>query len=224
MAIDDRPKLTREEKQMSLAKYYDLPMYPPGPREQQLLDRRPLDPGEALPVERWKDLLRPTGYAKREYGYCMMPDGSGYMAMYAHYPTCTPKMMGWWFRWINIRPKNQPEGTGNMKYKIWCPPDHWDHWFINGKDGSDGLVSTESIDLGEGDAKVHHRRMPLDPTEYGLTKKKVKQLREAGCWIDFSTVTFHDPDPPYEQRPGSYLWLTLSRDCVLGGNEKITRL
>ncbi len=30
MALTDRPELTAEEKQMSIAKYYDLPLYPPG--------------------------------------------------------------------------------------------------------------------------------------------------------------------------------------------------
>jgi hypothetical protein len=224
MALTDRPKLTAEEKRMPLVKYYDLPLYPPGPRESQLLDHLPIDPRDALSVEKWADHLRPTGYSKVEYGYCMMPDGSGYQAMYATYPTSTPKMMGWWFHWLNIRPKDQPEGTGNLKYKIWCPPDHYDHWFINGKDWGDGVVSIESIDLGEGEEKVFYLRMPLEPTEYGLTKKRAKELREAGCWIDFSTVTFHDPKPPYEKRPGSYLWLTNSRDCPQGGNEKCTRL
>ena len=224
MALTDRPELTPEEQRMPLARYYDLPLYPPGPREAQLLDHLPIDPKDALPVERLTDHLRPSGYSRVEYGYCMMPDGSGYMAMYASYPTCTPRMMGWWFRWLNVRPKDQPENTGNLKYKIWCPPDHYDHWFVNGKDGAEGIVSVESIDLGEGEEKILYLRKPLDPTEYGLTKTRAQELKEAGCWIDFATVTFHSPKAPQEQYPGTYLWLTLSRDCPQGGNEKCTRL
>lgn len=224
MLITNRPELTPEERRMPLARYYDLPLYPPGPRESQLLDHLPIGPKYALPVDRLLDHLRPTGYAKREYGYCMMPDGSGYMAMYAHYPGCTPKMMGWWFRWLNVPPKDQPEGTGNLKYKIWCPPDHWTHSFINGKDASAGVWSVESIDLGQGEDKVGFLRTPLDPREYGLTDKREKELKESGCWVDFATVTFHSPEPPHGRYPGTYLWLTLSRHCPQGGMEKCTRL
>lgn len=85
-------------------------------------------------------------------------------------------------------------------------------------------MSIESIDLGQGEQKVYYLRKPLDPMDYGLTKKLAKELKEAGCWIDFATVTFYSPEAPYEQYPGSYLWLTLSRDCPQGGNEKCTRL
>jgi hypothetical protein len=66
---------------MSIAKYYDLPLYAPCPRETQLMRHMPLDPKDALPVNRLIDLLEPKGYLDAEYGYCTMPDGSGYMAM-----------------------------------------------------------------------------------------------------------------------------------------------
>jgi hypothetical protein len=224
MLITNRPELSPEERRMPLAKYYDLPLYPPGPRESQLLDHCPIDPKLALKVENLADHLQPTGYGKVEYGYCMMHDGSGYMAMYAVYPNCAPKMMGWWFRWLNVHPHDQPEGTGSLKYKIWCPPDHFDHGFINRKDGADGIWSIESIDLGRGEDKVYFLRKPLDPKEYGLTKKREKELQEAGCWIDFATVTFHSPEAPHKAYPGTYLWLTLSRNCPQGGMEKCTRL
>ena len=224
MIIENRPELTPEERRMPLARYYDLPLYPPGPREMQLIDTCPIDPRLAIRVEDLTDLLQPTGYSKAEYGYCMMDDGSGYQAFYTAIPTCTPRMLGWWFRWLNVPPKDQPEGTGNLKYKIWCPPDHWTHSFINGKDAADGVWSIESIDLGRGEAKVGFLRRPLDPKDFGLTKKREDGLKEAGCWIDFASVSFHAPEPPHEEYPGRYLWLTLSRHCPQGGMEKLTRL
>jgi hypothetical protein len=185
----------------------------------------PLDPEDALPVDRLVDLLEPTGYHKAEYGYCRMPDGSSYMAMYFVYPYCTPQMLGWWFRWLNVPPKDQPEGTGNLKYKLWCPPDHWTHRFINDKDPSVGMWAIESIDLGEGDERVYYLRERLDAKDYGLSASREKDLLEAGCWVDLATVTFYSPEePPRAQYPGSWLWLTLSRPCAQGGIELRTRL
>jgi hypothetical protein len=224
MIIGNRPELSQEEKKQRLAKYYDLPLYPPGPRELQLIDCNPIDPKLAIKVENFTDLLQPTGYSRAEYGYCMMPDGSGYMAIYTVYPNCTPRMLGWWFRWLNIYPKALPEGNGNLKYKIWCPPDHYDHGFINGKDAKDGIYSVESIDLGKGEEKVYFLRHAFNLRDYGLTEKREKALNEAGCWIDNSWVTFHSPKPPHKAYPGTYLWLTLSRYNPLGGMEKLTRV
>ena len=224
MAITDRPPLSDAEQRMSLAKYYDLPLFPPGPRETQLMRHQPLDPQDALPPQRLVELLQPKGYLDAEYGYCKMPDGSSYMAMYFVYPYCTPQMLGWWFRWLNVLPKGQPEGTGNLKYKLWCPPDHGTHEFNNGKDMSEGMWATESIDLGEGDEKVLYRRDHLDAKEYGLSPERERELLEAGCWVDFSNVTFHSPDEPDRQLPGHWLWLTLSRPCIQGGVELRTRL
>ncbi len=91
MIFADRPELSPEERKLPLAKYYDLPLYPPGPREQQLINTCPIDPKLAIKVENFLDLLQSTGYSQAEYGYCMMEDGSGYMAIYTVYPNCTPK-------------------------------------------------------------------------------------------------------------------------------------
>jgi len=222
--IAKKPKLSPEEERMPLAKYYNWPLYPPGPRESQLLDHQPIDPKDALKVENLLDLLEPSGYSNVEYGYCKMPDGSSYMAKYFVYPNCTPQMLGWWFRWLNIPPKGQMEGTGNLKYKLWCPPDHFTHSFVNGRDISDGMWAIESIDLGEGMNKVYFLRSYLDAKDYGLSTQREKELLDAGCWVDFSTVTFHSPEDPSQRYPGSWLWLTLSRPCVQGGIELRTRL
>jgi phloretin hydrolase len=224
MIITDRPALSPEEEQLPLAEYYDLPLYPPGPRELQLIDTCPIDQNLAIKAEDFVDLLEPTGYDKAEYGYCMMDDGTGYMAIYTVYPGCTPKMLGWWFRWLNVHPKGMPEGKGNLKYKIWCPPDHFDHGFINGKDSTDGIYAVESIDLGKGEERVYFFRHPFNLRDYGLTREREQALKAAGCWIDCSWVSFHSPDAPHRAYPGTYLWLTISRDCPQGGMEKRTRV
>ena len=222
-----RPELSSEEKKLSMAKYYDLPLYAPAPLQQQLLDAGPIDPKLAIKTENWLDLLKPSGYNPVEYGYCMLEDGSGYIAMYSVYPNnCEPKMLAWWFHWLNVPPKSQPLGpTGldNIKYKIWCPPDHIGHGFINGKDKWGGIWTVESLDLGQGEEKVYTIRHPVNLKEYGLTDEKEKQLKDAGCWVDAAFETFHTVDPEHQCLPGTHLMLTLSRPCPVGGMEKITR-
>jgi hypothetical protein len=216
-------ELSPEEKKLPLAKYYDIPLTELEPLRRQIVNFGcPLDPKLAIKAENMLDLLRPTGYEKQEYGYCMMEDGTGYIAIYTTYPNCSPEMIKWWFRWLNVYPKNVPKGKGNLKYKIWCPPDHYDHDFINGKDNKEGIWTVESLDFGEGDPKFGTIRHPFNLRDYGLTEKREKELKEAGSWVDPAYLTFHTPDPyhnpgmTHTQVPGSHLHLAQSRMSPLG--------
>jgi hypothetical protein len=230
MTMKKGPELNPQEKKLPLAKYYDIPLTPPGPLQQQIIDSCPIDPKLAIKAKNMLDLLKPTGYDKVEYGYCMMEDGTGYVAVYTTFPSCTPAMLSWWFRWLNVYPKNLPKGKGNLKYKIWCPPDHYDHDFINGKDSSDGIWTVESLDFGEGDKKFGTIRHSFNLRDFGLTRERENELKAAGCWIDPSYVTLHTPDPYHEpgmshtQTPGTVLSLTLSRMTPLGFMEKRSRM
>jgi len=215
--------LTPEEKNLPLAKFFDMPLCSPGPREQQLIDAGPMDPNLAIKAENFLDLLQPVEYQKVEYGYCMMPDGSGYLAVYTTYPGCTPQMLSWWFRWLNIYSKSMPKGQGNLRYKIWNPADHWDHGFINGKDRNDGIYTVESLDLGAGEPMTYTVRNPLDPRAFGLSEEREHALKAAGCWVDCCYESFHEVEPPHKQTPGTHLFLTLSRMSPLGFLEKCTR-
>ena len=58
MILTNRPELSPEEKKLPLAKYYDLPLYPPGPRELQLIDTCPIDQKLAIKAENFIDLDR----------------------------------------------------------------------------------------------------------------------------------------------------------------------
>lgn len=218
-----RPELTPEEKQLPLAKYYDLPLYPPGPREQQILDAGPIDPKKAIQAENFLDLLQPEGYQEVEYGYCMMPDGTGYLAVYTVYPNCTPQMLAWWFRWINLYSRGMPKGRGNLRYKIWNPLDHWDHGFVNGKDKSGGVYTVETLDLGAGEDPAYTVRHAVNLGECGLTEEKESELKVAGCWVDCAYESFHTFDSSHAQTPGTHVCLTLSRKSPLGVMEKCTR-
>lgn len=227
MIITSRPELSPEERVLPLAKYYDLPLYGVGPREQQILDCCcPIDLGLAIRPEDFLDLLdiEPTEYSPAEYGYCMMEDGSGYVAVYKHFPDCTPEMFNWWYRWMNFYCKGQPESSGNIKYKLWCPPDHFDHGFINGKDRSGGIYSVETLDLGQGDEPVYSIRHPVDLKEYGLTQKRERELNAAGCGFECVWESFHSVEPPHEEYPWAHISMGIKRPYHLGrGVENLSR-
>jgi len=127
-----------------VARCYDLPLYGVGPRKQRILDCGcPMDCDLAVDPEEFIKLadIEPTECSGAQCGYCMLEDGSGYVAVYKYFPNVKPEMTSWWFRWMNFYAKEQPDGTGNIKYKIWCPPGHFDDGFINGTDASDGVYS-----------------------------------------------------------------------------------
>jgi hypothetical protein len=227
MIYTNRPGLLPGEEKLSMAKYYDLPLYTVGPLQQQILNMMPFDNKLAIKAENWLSLLQSEAYQPVEYGYTMMDDGTGYIAVYTVYPgNCEPKMLAWWFRWLNIPPKSQPagpDGYDNIKYKIWNPADHIGHGFINGKDRSGGIWTVESLDIGAGEPKVYTVRHSIDLREYGYTDELDAELKKHGCWVDCAYETFHELTPGNRRLPGHHLCLTLSRPCPTGGMEKISR-
>lgn len=110
-----RPQLKPEERALSYAKYYDLPITPIPPEKLAVLQAGPIDPKLALPIERRNDLLNP-GYLDCEVGWCVMENGTGYLANLTPMPGVTPEMFNWWFAW---------HGLEDMRYRIWDPEDHF---------------------------------------------------------------------------------------------------
>ncbi|MDN6968479.1 hypothetical protein FCS83_07940 [Oenococcus sp. UCMA 17063] len=227
MLITKRKEITEEERKLGYSKYFDLPLYSLGAREEELLDLAcPFDSSKAIKAQNWLDLLKANEYSEPEWGYTMMPDGTGYIAVYTVYPNATPTMLAWYFRWLNVHSKGMPKNHGNLKYKIWNPADHYDHGFINKKDKWDGIYTVESLDLGEGEPPTYTIRNAIDPKvlrDYGFTEEREKALKEAGCFVDCAVESFHTLTPDHTRLPGSHLCLTLSRACPQGGMEKCSR-
>jgi hypothetical protein len=161
-------------------------------------------------------------YLPVELGCCRMPDGSGYIASYTHYPHCTPKMLAWYFRWINVHTPDMPEGQ-NLKYKIWNPLGHVNHGFVNGKEKSGGIFQVEALDMGRGDAPFYSIRHQYDLRKCGLSEEREAELKAAGCFVDGAVEKFYTNDDEHRLLPGTHLALTLSRMCPTGGMEKRTR-
>lgn len=72
-------------------------------------------PSLALRIEDRNDLFRP-GYLECETGYCIMEDGSGYLANHTFMPGVTREMFEWWFAWHSVE---------DLRYRIWDPEDHY---------------------------------------------------------------------------------------------------
>ncbi len=211
-----KPPLLESERAMSIAKFYDIPVRPLDPLHQLLLDRGPLDPRLATPPERITDLFRLSGYTGSDYGYCMMDDGSGFLATYAVFHNCTMDMLKWWFGWMNTRPKNMPEGAGNIKYKVWCPYGHFDHGSAVAPDGDTVNCATEALDLGLcGDVPERIYMHGLDPCSFGLPAVRKQELDDAGVAWSMSYETF--------DYPGQHLCMSMMRPCPNGGIETIGR-
>lgn len=119
-----RRELTEAERGRSYAKYFYQPMAPAAEEVIELLDKGPIDPTLATPIERRNDLLKP-GYLPTEIGYCVMPDGTGFVAVLTKMPGVTGEMLDWWFVW---------HGLESLRYKIWNPDEHFDVRVAEGLD------------------------------------------------------------------------------------------
>lgn len=213
MDVYEIPELSPEEKKLPLAKYYyDYPLYKVPPLQRQLLDAGPMNVGDAVAAERWLDILKPSGYQKVEFGYCMMPDGSGYYAEYFVIPPyVTPEMRKWYMSWCNIPYEGMDEKNGNLRYKIWMPLDHWEHKYVNGVNRKDGIWASGTMNLGAGGKRNWEVSHEIDLREYGLTEERIKELQEAGCFFSAAVEEI--------EGGGHHLVLRLGRPCPYGGIE-----
>jgi len=113
--MSQRPELTEEDRKKSYAKYYDLPIAPIPEEKQAIIMGEPMDPSLALPIEKRNDLFIP-GYLPCESGYCVLENGTAYVANLTKMPGVTTEMFEWWFAW---------HGLEDLRYRIWDPEDHF---------------------------------------------------------------------------------------------------
>jgi hypothetical protein len=106
--------LTAAEKAKPYSKYFYRPPAQPVPERLAVMDK-PMDPSKALPVERINDLLNP-GYFEAESGWCVLPNGAGYVANHTVMPGVTVDMIDWWMAW---------HGLEDLRYRIWFPAGHY---------------------------------------------------------------------------------------------------
>lgn len=129
----EKMPLCPEEKALSYAKYMDFPMEEPDPRSMQIWNAGPVPEETVLRIENINELFKP-GYLPCEQGYCVLSDGTGFVANYVRMEGVTTEMIDWWFTWHFVKPPSVPEGNGNLRYKIWNPYEHWDTGPISEED------------------------------------------------------------------------------------------
>nr|WP_320133075.1 hydrolase [uncultured Holophaga sp.] len=107
-------QLTPEEQGKPYAKYFTRPPAPADPKRLEAM-ARPMDPAKALRAEDMNRLLDP-GYHEVESGWCILPDGTGYIANLTPMPGVSLEMVNWWFAWHALE---------DLRYKIWWPEGHF---------------------------------------------------------------------------------------------------
>lgn len=104
-----------EDKLKSYFKYYNLEMAPAHDVFYDMVNKGQIDPALALKFEDRNDLFD-SGYLDSEIGYCVMEDGTGFLANLTIMPGVTAEMFEWWFAW---------HGLDDLRYKIWNVEDHY---------------------------------------------------------------------------------------------------
>jgi len=123
--------VTEEDKKKSYYKYYLEDMAQATPEHYQKVLSGPMDPAKALPVQERNRLFEP-GYFEEEIGYCVMPDGTGYISNLVKMPGVTGEMFDWWFAW---------HGLDNLRYTIWDREDHYRAESMQKEKGRNPLLS-----------------------------------------------------------------------------------
>ncbi len=106
--------LKEEDKKKSYYKYYEQDLAPFDPAKMEKM-RKGLTPDKALPFKDRNKLFDP-GYFEDEVGWCVMPDGTGYISNLTKMPGVTVEMFDWWFAWHSL---------DDLRYTIWDPEDHY---------------------------------------------------------------------------------------------------
>jgi phloretin hydrolase len=107
-------ELNAQEKAKPYAKYYYQTPAAPDPKLLAVMEN-PMDPAKALPFENLNDLLDP-GYHEVESGWCILPNGAGYIANHTKMAGVSVDMLNWWFAWHSLE---------DLRYKIWWPAGHF---------------------------------------------------------------------------------------------------
>lgn len=110
-----KKELTAEEELKPYSKYFHQPIVEPNQELMEILKKGPMDPAKALMPENLTDLLK-DGYDEVETGYCVLPNGTAYVAVNNKFPGVTLDMINWWFAWHALE---------DMRYMLWFKKGHY---------------------------------------------------------------------------------------------------
>ena len=147
--IPPLPPLTAEEQADPFAGFYYEPIGDPDP---DILDAlrpdNPMPPQWSIGFEDIEQLFRPEGL-DHPCGFCLRPDGTGYMSMRVDMGSVTPEMRAFFYtRFLDAKP---------LYYRIWLPGFHIDH----------RKPFTESFGWGQGRVCFRREIIPMNsPPDY----------------------------------------------------------
>lgn len=110
------PEITVEEKKLPYAKYWERELTPIAKEKVDIIQGPAIDPSQALPFEGRNDFISGNDVEIKS-GFCVMENGTGYVANEMFMPGVTPEMFYWWFAWHSI--------GSDLRYKIWDKEDHY---------------------------------------------------------------------------------------------------
>lgn len=115
--IAEMAALTPEQRKAPYAAFYDRPAPVIPPECQQIIDHgSDMDSADAVIDHNISVMLHPE-QIRVENGYCVLPDGTGYVAAKHHMPNVTFDMYKFWLGWWTVE-------DHDTRYKIWCPGKH----------------------------------------------------------------------------------------------------
>jgi hypothetical protein len=186
----ERIALSNQERELSYAKYYDLPLTAVSEEKKNLLKQGPMSAEDALSIERRNELFS-QGYSKVESGYCVMDNGTGFVANLTTMLGVTAEMFEWWFAWHALE---------DLRYRIWDPEDHFYARHQNPEKVLDPQVPMrektwgtthlvmEDVGLGASELRLEF----MYPNEFGFDET---QVGTKTCAALFSAVG-HSPVAP----------------------------
>jgi hypothetical protein len=137
------------------------PSAPPSPQVVSAI-KEPIAPEQALTLGDIDRLLDPAPL-ERETGWCVLPDGVGYVAVRTVMPATTAAMWDWWFDW---HPRD------SRRYRLWYPAAHFGISFTPprhpGVKPFWGATHYPDEDIGTGRERL--RIAFKAPTEYGFSR------------------------------------------------------
>lgn len=135
--------LTEAEKKNPVAQFYCESLAAPNPRPMGILSKGPMDPALALLPDQIEKMYEP-GYLEGENGYCILPNGAGYVAVNNVFPGVTMEMMQWWMAWHPLE---------QIRYRIWNP---FCHHSIAVSDADRDYILDPNVPLAKKSQNVIH--------------------------------------------------------------------
>ena len=159
------PALSATER-AELEEYLKRPLAEPDADALAAVSNGPMDPADALPLDRIDRQLDPAPL-KVESGWCVMPDSTIKVQALTPMPNVTGEMVDWWFDWHPRDP---------LRYRVWHPHAHISNSIVEptrrGEKTHWGATHYPVETLGE--ELVEARIEFVPPTEVGFSNNALE--------------------------------------------------